>query len=465
MIAKRQICATMRIDKPTDEIACWWEETTISTQLRLAAGICVLTTGLLVGSAGGAIAAAEPESTGSTSTQSQSADASSQSVSPVTAPTTAITAQLAQHPLRTALQDVLQKLRSLGKPAPPPAPSTTTPAASDTASESPAAGVTPAATDSVAPASSEVASGSNATPPATTNNVAPVSTFGSESTVASGSNVPPPPTDFAAPVSKVVAPVTNAIATVAGVALSVPGVVMSLSGSTTPVTDVITSVQQMLTTVNNAIAPLAQLPSDIYSLMVVAALNATVIYAGVNDAAGLATAAGAALAPPTSPLPAKVLPISGIDGAPLLGSVTAPATLGGIAAVGLRQDLSLSGTAPPATEGAGPTSVLSLLEHTVRAVLAPASLSALAAIALPGLGGLLIICAAGMRVGYRQAKAALAVRSTGVARFARQGPLGIVRSGSLVALHPRSDAGRRSRSLSVVRPEVSPAAPLLEQVA
>jgi hypothetical protein len=221
----------------------------------------------------------------------------------------------------------------------------------------------------------------------------------------------------------------------------------------------------MLTTVNNAVAPLAQLPSDIYSLMNIAAMNATVIDAGASDAAGLATAAGAAIAPPTSPSLAQILPIPGIDGAPLLGNVTKPAMLGGIAAVGLRQDLSLSGTAPLATAGAGPTTMLSLLEHTVRAVLAPASLSALAAIALPGLGGLLIICAAGMRVGYRQARAAFAVRSTGIARFARQGPIGIVRSGSMVALHPRSAADRRSRSLRGVRPEVSCAAPLLEQVA
>src|SRR4029078_5332485 len=135
---------------------------------------------------------------------------------------------------------------------------------------------------------------------------------------------------------------------------------------------------------------------------------------------------------------------------PLLGDVTAPATLGGIATAGLSARLSLSGTAPLATEVAAPTGALSFLEHAVRAVLAPASLTALAAFALPGIGGLLIICAAGMRVGYRQAKAALAARSTGIARFTHQGPLGVVRSGSLVALHKR--APRASR---VVRPQVA----------
>jgi hypothetical protein len=150
---------------------------------------------------------------------------------------------------------------------------------------------------------------------------------------------------------------------------------------------------------------------------------------------------------------------------PLLGDVTAPATLGGIAAVGLSADLSLSGTAPLAVEGARPTGALSLLEHTVRAVLAPASLSALAAIALPGIGGLLIVCAAGMRLGYRQAKAALALRSTGIARFARQGPLGVVRTGALVTLHPRRTGAQRPRTLHVVRPDASGSAPLLERVA
>jgi len=256
----------------------------------------------------------------------------------------------------------------------------------------------------------------------------------------------------------VVAPVTDAVAKVAAVALSIPGVVMSLPASTTPVADVIALVQEMLTSVNNVVVALAQVPSDLYSLFGVAAANATVMYAGGDGAAGVAAAAGSALPPAMSPpVPVQVPPISGIEGLPGFGNVTAPVVLGGIAATGLSQDLSLSGTAPMVTEGAGPASALSFLEHTVRAVLAPASLSALAAIALPGIGGLLIVCAAGMRVGYRQAKAVLAVRSTGIARFIRQGPLGVVRSGSLVALHPRA--------LRVARPEASRAAPLLEQVA
>jgi hypothetical protein len=260
---------------------------------------------------------------------------------------------------------------------------------------------------------------------------------------------------------KAVQPVTTAIAKVAGVALTVPGVIAALPASEDPVGDVIASVQNMLMSVNDAVAPLAQVPGDLYTLFVVAGMDAAATATpAVGSGLGLSGAAGTGLTPPTPPSALPFLPVSPFQGMPLLGNVTAPATLGGIAAAGLSTDLSLAGTAPLATEAAAPTSALSFLENTVRAVLAPASLTALAAFALPGIAGLLIICGAGMRVGYRQAKAALAVRTTSISRFARQGPLGVVRSGSLVSLH-----ARRPRALRAVRPEAVRAVPLLEQVA
>jgi len=413
----------------------------------------VLTSGLLIGSAGGAIAAADDESTGSgsgsTTTQSQATEDPGQSVSPATAPTaTAAVTATPPTSTRPTLRDIIRKLQLLGKPRQRTVvvETTTDPVTTGTETAKHDADVAAVTSDTAASDSNTVASDSNVTTPAT--NVA-----------ASDSDVPAPPVNPAPPpVVTVVAPVTDAVAKVAAVALSIPGVVMSLPASTTPVADVIALVQEMLTSVNNVVVALAQVPSDLYSLFGVAAANATVMYAGGDGAAGVAAAAGSALPPAMSPpVPVQVPPISGIEGLPGFGNVTAPVVLGGIAATGLSQDLSLSGTAPMVTEGAGPASALSFLEHTVRAVLAPASLSALAAIALPGIGGLLIVCAAGMRVGYRQAKAVLAVRSTGIARFIRQGPLGVVRSGSLVALHPRA--------LRVARPEASRAAPLLEQVA
>ena len=114
---------------------------------------------------------------------------------------------------------------------------------------------------------------------------------------------------------------------------------------------------------------------------------------------------------------------------------------------------SLSALAAVALPGAGGLAIL-----TAAGVL-PVSLAALAALALPGAGGLVILTAAGVRVGYRQAKAGFALRTAGIARFARPGavPLGVVRSGSLVVVRPRA--------LRVVRPGALSAGCLLDKVA
>ena len=88
----------------------------------------------------------------------------------------------------------------------------------------------------------------------------------------------------------------------------------------------------------------------------------------------------------------------------------------------------------------------------------PVSLAVLAALALPGAGGLTILTAAGVRVGYRQAKAGFVVRTAGIAGFARPGagPLGVVRSGSVVV---------RPRASPVVRAGAFSAVGLLDKVA
>jgi hypothetical protein len=432
---------------PTDEIACWWEETKISTQLRLAAGVCVLTTGLLIGSGGGAIAAADTESTGATTSTSQAVSESSD-VAGSTGPAIS-TANKPKSSLSTTLQGVLQKLRSLGKPAPkPPVVVKPTPdvVAPDADNTDPSEAV-PAAITTDPTGAGENAEVGN--PDATPLNTDPA---------AADPGGPPPPGNVALGL-EAFRPVTNAVATVAGVALSVPGVFAGLPGSEDPLGDVITSLQSMLVTVNGAVAPLAQMPGDLYSLMVGLATT-PVETVGVTSGLGRSAAAGAGLTSPTPPFAGPILPITPSGDMPLLGDVIAPATLGGIAAAGLSADLSLSGTAPLAVGGAGPTDALSFLEHTVKAVLAPASLTALAAFALPGIAGLLIICAAGMRFGYRQAKAALAVRTSAISRFARQGPLGVVRSGSLVTLHTRNPRAPRA-----VLHTASRVTPLFEQAA
>ena len=61
----------------------WRQMSMTTTYSRFALGVCMLSAGLLIGSADGAVAAADPEAGGSTAS-SESADGSTQSVSPAT---------------------------------------------------------------------------------------------------------------------------------------------------------------------------------------------------------------------------------------------------------------------------------------------------------------------------------------------------------------------------------------------
>jgi hypothetical protein len=94
--------------------------------------------------------------------------------------------------------------------------------------------------------------------------------------------------------------------------------------------------------------------------------------------------------------------------------------------------------ASPSALAAGALSGAAGLAILTAAGVLPLSLAALARIALPGAGGLITLTAAGVRIGYRQAKASFAFRAAGIAGFARPGPLGVVRSGSLVVVRPRA---------------------------
>jgi hypothetical protein len=215
----------------------------------------------------------------------------------------------------------------------------------------------------------------------------------------------------------------------------------------------------MLTSVTNAVIPLAQVPSNLYTLFgTTVEANPVVIGTGGAFDAGLLAAPGSPVVAPGGLQFPQVLPASGPGSLSLFGNVAPRPALGAIATTGLSHELSLSGMTQLAPKAVSPADTRSFLEHAVSAIVVPASLTALAALALPGIGGLLIICAAGMRLGYRQAKAAFALRTAGIASFAGPGPLGVVHSGSLVAL-------RRPRPSRVVRPELSRATYLLDQAA
>jgi hypothetical protein len=427
------------VELPTDRIPCWWEDAIIKTRLRFAAGVCVLSTGLLVGSAGGAIAWADTDSgsePSASSTSSQGAEGAAQGVTTASEPGNPVA-----HPLRTTLQNVTTVLRSIRKfgqqyhKAPGETESGVPSAEEATEALGATTEVGPAAPETTAIASDEAA-------------------------VATDSNVVPPVTNPLAPVATVVEPMTRAAATVGAAALSVPGVVLALRTSPTPVTDVITTVQEMLTSVTNAVIPLAQLPGDLYSMLSVPTVTATTtVGGGVNpDANGPVLGARASQW-------AEVPPIFLAGGMALPANIAPLETFGDILTTGLSNELPASGIASPAQDVIVQSGLGSFLENAVSALFVPASLSALAAVALPGVAGLLIICGLGMRIGYRQAKALFEVRRAGIAVFAGPGPLGVVRSGSLIALRPRALGVRQDRALRVVRPDASRAAGLQDQAA
>ena len=400
-------------------------------RLRFAAGVCVLAAGLLMG-AGGAVAVADPDSSGSAAHGDDGTNASGQ-----------------QH--------------STGAKKPKDEPGATTP------------------TEPAPPIGRR-------NPDATSHGSEPARPHGRHhgaTTVGTGATV----TDVVAAVPGLAASVTNVVAPVpesgrrqflTSVALiqdmltSVAGAVVPLTqlqsdlysfllgiAGVAPVSDVIALVQDMLSSVAGAVVLLTQLPSDLFSFLLgIAGVQPVVAGVGGIDGPGLSAAAGASVA---SRLPLG-LPLAGISGPPLAGvsglPVTGEAT--GVApldVIALGRASAVSGMAPLAPDAAFPIGAGSSFRHVFGELLLPVSLWALAAGALPGAGGLVILFSTGARLGYRQAKAGFALRTAGIASFARPGavPLGVVRSGSLVVIRPRA--------LRVVRPGALSADGLLDKVA
>jgi hypothetical protein len=330
------------------------------------------------------------------------------------------------------------------------APSVTQPAAKNTVVDTPAAhndteGSAPASVDPSPPAAQPDAVASN------------------ETMLAADSPPVPPATNPLPPVSTVAEPVAKAVVTVATALGTVPAAVMALPNSPAPITDAITTVQTMLTSVTNAIVPLVNLPSDLYAMYTTLSVPTTTA----------TTIVGGGVKPDvTAPLHGtwashwdQAAPIFLAGGMALPADIAPLETLGDIETAGLINELPASGIATPVKDVIVQSGLGSFLEHAVSALFVPASLSALAAVALPGVGGLLIICGLGARLGYRQAKALLEVRRAGIAVFAGPGPLGVVRAGSLIALRTRALGVRPDRTLRVVRSETSRVASLGDQAA
>jgi len=413
-------------------------------RLRFAAGVCVLAAGLLMG-AGGAVAVADPGSSGSAAHGDDATKTSDQQQHSTGATKPKV------EPVGTASKD-----GSLGSGGP--------------SVQQPSSGakkpkVEPVGTDTKVGTKddSDLAAAVAHRVAAVPNVVAPVS----EVAVA-------PVSEVVAPVPNVVGPVSNVSALVQDMLTSAAGAVVPLTqlqsdlysfllgiAGVAPISDVSALVQDMLRKVVEAVVLLAQLPSDLFSFLLgIGGVPPVVGGVAGTDGPGRSAAAGASVA---SRLPLG-LPLAGILGPPLAGASRLPVTgeATGVATldvIALGRASAVSGMAPLPPDAAFSIAAGSSFRQVFGELVLPVSLWALAAGALPGVGGLVILFSTGARLGYRQAKAGFALRTAGIASFARSGavPLGVVRSASLVVIRPRA--------LRVVRPGALSADHLLDKVA
>lgn len=387
-----------------------------ASRLRVAAGAGLLSVGLLIGSSGGAVALADPDSSASTAHEPRGARESNQVSGP---------AGKVADTLRKAVDDIAGAVTAGRKPSRP---------------QSTVAGSTAAGTGHPRTSGRRSASLPTAPTPAIPN--------AASSTPTSAPSVPNP--TASAPAAAATVPnLAGAISTTVVTSLdrigtTVTSVVAAVPVVGAPASDVIGGVQDLLTTVVGSVGEVPSSAPSLPALMGVGSRNPLAAPGRANIVGPPAADTVMPVAPRLSQSPEVPLALSTAE-----VRVVAQATAG-VAALSVSGQASLPRKDTPADGAFG-----SFLEQAFREIAAHLSLAALALAALPGLGGLLILTSAGIRIGYRQAKANFVLRTNNVARFAAQGPIGIVRSGSLISI-----GSRRLRALAPV-----PAEGLLDQVA
>jgi hypothetical protein len=203
-----------------------------------------------------------------------------------------------------------------------------------------------------------------------------------------------PTTDAVAPTTDAVAPITDAVAPITDAVAPITDAVAPITNVLTPVFDVIAPGQYIPTSVVGTVVPLTQPPSDLSSFLLgIAGVAPIEDGSGGIHGPGLEAAAGASVASPV-PLGPQ---LAGIPGVPVAGNATGVETLD---VTLLGRVSALYGMAPQAPNGAFPMDAESLFPHDFDELLLIASLWALAAVALPGIGGLVIVTVVGVRIGY-----------------------------------------------------------------
>jgi hypothetical protein len=420
-----------------------WGDIVVSSYVRFAAGVCVLSTGLFIGAAGGAVAAAEPDTEASDSSATGDDSGSSQGSGTASSPapsTTSNPVSSITDSLQKTLQDVLSTFGSGRTPGQPPssgaASSTVEPAGStETADENEDSGAATAASP-VEPVPTVVEAVTNVEPVA--------------------SVVEPPPT--AGPSDPTVMAFPNEVAPVPNVVLPVSTVVAGLVWITS---DVIALVESMATSAAGAALLFTSLQADLSALLGVPVVDPVRQGAEGRGGMGPSVKADAFLTAVRSP----VVPLqTGIPGVTWADSETPAAPLEWRATTLLGQESPLPETGS-GSDGLVPVGVREFFQQAADEMRRTPALAALLGAALPGVGGLLVLTGAGIRLGYRQAKAGLTLRISGIARFASSGPIGVVRSGSLVFVRPRALHVVRPRALHVVRPRAVGAGCVLDEAA
>ena len=184
------------------------------------------------------------------------------------------------------------------------------------------------------------------------------------------------------------APVTNAVAPVADAVAPVTNLL-------TPVFDVIAPGQYRPTSVVGSVVPLTQPPSDLSSFLLgIAGVAPEEDGSGLIHGAGLGAAAGES-GVSQAPL---VLPFAGASGVPVGGNATRVATTLDVILLGRAS--ALSGMAPQAPSNAFPMGTESFFPNRFDELLLITSMWALAAVALPGIGGIVILTVVGVRIQY-----------------------------------------------------------------
>jgi hypothetical protein len=327
-----------------------------------------------------------------------------------------------------------------GAPASDPTPPTDAAPTGEVASPPTTNELQPSPTDT--PPTDDLPPTSDASAAVTTDNALPV--MPSNDAAASGSDQVPSTSDTASSDTTAASIAPNLLEQDTSLGVSSSSDTASIPDPAAPIPDVTSVLEEVLISTTDAVAPLTQLPADLAPLLGITVTEDQLVTDGVSTRNRSSVRGGPALSPMQilrlltqtsgSSFAGKATEIpSLLDDTNQTRSDGAASAFGTTGALADTSSTSVAARFEP--DAALPEGLQTFL-HSYGQVIVAVSLSAMFAAALPGLVGLVIPVVAGMHIGYRQAKAGRALRTSGIAHLAASGPIGVVRSGSQVALRP-----------------------------